>query len=227
MDLFTAFLLWFILTGLVVGFWAVWHVLTAKPNKLSLSIPSYPESATLYLKEYFSVQNDKASNRLSREWTDTLRIVPETYKLQMQERCPNNETASARFKVILCVTYKMIADWRAQPTRYAIDTLLNLVSIFLALQSDAEKLPSRTDYLVYDAQDRIVTLVYPKLIREMKPRLQYLLSQHYTIPEVATTMDQPETQPLKLTANAFFLVLTQTYLTEFPLDQATCELCTT
>jgi hypothetical protein len=193
----------------------------------TLKIPSYPDTATLYLKEYFSVTNDKASNRLAREWTDTLRILPDTYKLQMQERCVHNETASARAKAISCVTYKMVADWKAQPTRYAIDTLLNLTSIFLALQSDAEKLPSRTDYLVYDAKDRTVKLVYPKLIREMKPRIAFLLAKKYEIPEAVKQMDQSDTEPYFLTVDAFFLILTHAYLPEFPLELATCELCVT
>lgn len=225
MDIFSVVFIWVLLTLTVLGVGWIWKSYNPPQTPALLSVPLlFSPVDYVLLTQYFD-QNPKPTPQLQQEWTDCTRNVSEEYAREMLERCAENKNASARAKVIVCVFYKMVNDWNTKKTSATLTQLINLLVLVLAMKSDGFKYSNRTDLFVFDTKNRIVKLKSVEFIREMKPRIQFMVKRNYLIRGAEKQLVQPDTMPFFISAESFLFVLLETYIKQIPASLSNCSLC--
>jgi hypothetical protein len=227
MTLIWSIILYLLVVGLcIVGAWWIYtRYIRPKPEALK-PIPKFPDTAKATLLDYFE-KNPTASTDLDREWRECLRIVPVEFKLVMLDRCTTNTTALSRGKAITCAFYKLARMWVTDPASYALDRLMNLLALSWVIQSDANNLKKRTDFLLYDSAKQEVHVKQSKFVRDVKDRVQYIVNKGYAIPTpLQDSLRRPDTEALVLSVDIFLYVMLETYVKFIPESKAQCALCT-
>jgi hypothetical protein len=211
----------------VAGAWWVYtRYVRPKPSTLK-PIPKFPDATKTALLDYFE-KNPTASTDLDREWRDCLRLVPLEWKLVMLDRCTTNTTALARGKAMTCAFYRMARVWTADPAAYALENVLNLLTLTWAVRSDSADQKKRTDFLAYDSAKQEVRVKEPVFVREVKDRVQYIVNKGYAVPmDLQNALRRPDTEALVLSVDIFLYVMLETYVKFIPENKANCALCAT
>lgn len=206
-------------TGLGIWLWKRGR----KPQEL-IPIPQYSSDERATLKKYFSTSPSR-SKMLNEEWADALRAVSNANKLKMLEECADNESTSARTKVIVCAFYKTVMEYRTDSAKVPLQKLFSLLTLYLCMVSDGLELDKRTDYFQYNDDNQTIVLKAEKIIKEMMFRIRYVLNQGYGLPGVAPQLEQDGTKEITLSVDAFLFCMLQSFIAFIPVDDAKCSLC--
>jgi hypothetical protein len=122
----------------------------------------------------------------------------------------------------------MARVWTADPAAYALENVLNLLTLTWAVRSDSADQKKRTDFLAYDSAKQEVRVKEPVFVREVKDRVQYIVNKGYAVPmDLQNALRRPDTEALVLSVDIFLYVMLETYVKFIPENKANCALCAT